>query len=229
MIKKRIIAAFTGLAIAAMIVAPSPSSAITVAELQVQINALLAQLATLQAQLDGTDGGSGGSGTFSCPGVTSFDRNLTNGSTGVDVKCLQMLLNSSTDTQLGSPGGAGSPGNETSYFGSITRSGVVKFQDKYAAEVLAPVGLTAGTGFFGPSTRSHANTMFGGLVVSPPPSGDGDDGGTTTPPVTTGPAGSLVVAVAGDTPSAATVPANGTAAAYNVPAIRLTLLLLAVL
>ena len=37
---KRLIATFTGLAVAAMIVAPSPAQAITAAELQAQIDAL---------------------------------------------------------------------------------------------------------------------------------------------------------------------------------------------
>ena len=90
----------------------------------------------------------------------NFTRSLSVGSTGSDVMDLQKMLNMSADTQLASSG-AGSPGNETSYFGSITKAGVIKWQNKYASEVLAPVGLSSGTGYFGPSSRAKANMMDG--------------------------------------------------------------------
>ena len=57
----------------------------TVAELQAQINALLAQITSLQAQL----GSAGGSTSVAC----TFSRNLTVGVSGDDVKCLQQFLN----------------------------------------------------------------------------------------------------------------------------------------
>ncbi|PIR45409.1 MAG: hypothetical protein COV09_01445, partial [Candidatus Vogelbacteria bacterium CG10_big_fil_rev_8_21_14_0_10_50_13] len=87
-----------------------------------------------------------------------FGRNLTIGSTGEDVRALQILLNQSTDTRLAALG-AGSPNNETTYFGQITRAAVKRFQEKYASEILSPIGLAVGTGFVGPATRAKLNQL----------------------------------------------------------------------
>jgi len=89
----------------------------------------------------------------------TFFRNLTVGSRGSDVKILQQFLNTFLDTQV-SVSGAGSPGQETDFFGPATKSGVIKFQNKFKSEILTPVNLTFGTGFFGPSTRTKANSMI---------------------------------------------------------------------
>ncbi|TFG91170.1 MAG: hypothetical protein E4H16_00255 [Candidatus Atribacteria bacterium] len=129
----------------------SPASAATVDELQAMINNLLAQITTLQAQLGAAQGGTTPTGTGACAGVT-FSRNLSLGSVGNDVQCLQSILNQSADTQV-SVTGAGAPGAETTYFGSRTKGAVIKSQEKYASEVLTPIGLTAGTGYFGYDDR----------------------------------------------------------------------------
>ncbi|MEK7562236.1 MAG: hypothetical protein AAB509_00955, partial [Patescibacteria group bacterium] len=96
-IKRTIITTIVSLAVVAM-VAPLSASAVTIAELQAQINALLAQLQLLQGQTTPSPSPSGNV-PAACAGVT-FTRNLTTGSTGSDVKCLQAVLNMSAGTQV---------------------------------------------------------------------------------------------------------------------------------
>ncbi len=139
---------------------PAVTRADTIEALQAQIESLLAQVKALQAQISKTAPATDAPDT--CQGV-SFTRNLSMGLTGNDVKCLQALLNQDSATQIAASG-VGSAGNETTYFGSLTRTAVVKFQNKYASEVLAPVGLTTGTGFVGAQTRAKLSSM---LLSSP--------------------------------------------------------------
>jgi hypothetical protein len=165
----------------AVVIAPNAQAA-TAEELAAQISALQSQLASLQGQLGGTTTTTTTSTTTSvaaCAGVT-FTRNLTLGSTGTDVKCLQALLNSAADTAVATTG-VGSAGNETEYFGGLTKTAVIKFQNKFAAEVLTPVGLTAGTGFVGAQTRVKLNAMLAGTSTTT----TGTTTGTTTTTTTT--------------------------------------------
>lgn len=81
-----------------------------------------------------------------------FSRNLSLGDSNIDVIELQKVLNSNPQTQV-AQFGPGSPGQETEYFGVLTRRAVIAFQNMYREQVLSPVGLTVGTGFVGPSTR----------------------------------------------------------------------------
>lgn len=79
--------------------------------------------------------------------VTSsqFTRSLTLGSTGSDVKALQVFLNSKGFTV--STTGAGSKGQESTYFGPATQRAVIKFQ--------IANNITPAVGYFGPVTRSY--------------------------------------------------------------------------
>lgn len=85
--------------------------------------------------------------------LCEIQRSLTIGSEGEDVRCLQRYLNFSGHTIASS--GAGSPGQETSYFGALTANAVARWQNANAAAVLAPVGLTTGSGYWGPSSFAH--------------------------------------------------------------------------
>lgn len=90
----------------------------------------------------------------------TFNRSLNIGATGEDVKQLQIFLNNySTQTQISSYG-AGSSGNETTYFGNLTKEAVKRFQNLNFNEILKPVNLNSGTGYFGPSTINFVNSIL---------------------------------------------------------------------
>ncbi len=207
MSSKKLIAGMIAFAMA-VAVAPSANAA-TAEELAAQIAALQSQLASLQGQLGTTTGTTtttttttttGTTSVAACAGVT-FTRNLTLGSTGTDVKCLQALLNGDVATAVAATG-VGSAGNETEYFGGLTKTAVIKFQNKYAAEVLTPVGLTAGTGFVGASTRAKLNAMLAGTTTTTTGDTTTTTGDTTTTTTGDGDEGEFTVTLN-------STPANG--------------------
>ncbi|MHB8651941.1 MAG: fibronectin type III domain-containing protein [Minisyncoccota bacterium] len=83
-----------------------------------------------------------------------FSRNLKLGVSGSDVRILQTVLNSDSDTQV-AISGDGSPGHETGYFGSLTAHAVGKFQLKHG---VVSAGSSA-LGFVGPMTRAKLETL----------------------------------------------------------------------
>ena len=91
--------------------------------------------------------------------TTGFPRDLSIGMSGEDVRSLQVVLNTDPET-LVAKSGFGSPGNETAYFGLATKRALTKFQEKYREDVLIPVGLHAGTGFFGKRTQAKVSALF---------------------------------------------------------------------
>jgi hypothetical protein len=136
-------------------------------------NGLIAVIAQLmggsQTTTTTTTTTTGTTAIAACQGIT-FDRNLTVGSSGADVKCLQALLNQSADTQVAATG-VGSAGNETTYFGSKTTAAVMAYQTKNA---ISPVA-----GYVGPITRASLNAALTASTTT----------GTGTGTTTTYPAG----------------------------------------
>jgi WD40 repeat protein len=85
--------------------------------------------------------------------------NLKLGSKSEDVKLLQVLLNKDKETQVAAFG-SGSKGYENSYFGTRTKNAVIKFQKKYASEILYPYGISFPTGVVGTATREKLNKLY---------------------------------------------------------------------
>ncbi|NQV87927.1 MAG: peptidoglycan-binding protein [Parcubacteria group bacterium] len=106
-----------------------------------------------------------GISTVSTVSAEQFSRNLKLGDSGPDVLLLQRLLNTNKSTQVAETG-VGSLGNETDYFGSLTKSAVIRFQELYRKEVLFPYNLIYGTGFVGVSTRQKLNQISSDLLPS---------------------------------------------------------------
>ena len=79
---------------------------------------------------------------------TAFTRDLQLNSTGEDVRVLQKYLNA--HGFVIAPTGAGSVGNETTYFGLATQAALIKFQ---SSNSIAPAA-----GYFGSKTKAFIST-----------------------------------------------------------------------
>lgn len=100
-----------------------------------------------------TSAGAGG-GASSARFTTALTRGMTNDM----VRALQVILNSDPDTRVASSG-AGSPGNESRYFGAATAKAVGAFQVKWG--IAAPGN--PGFGNVGPKTRVKLNELAASL------------------------------------------------------------------
>jgi peptidoglycan hydrolase-like protein with peptidoglycan-binding domain len=92
--------------------------------------------------------------------IFSFNENLSQGMSNVEVKNLQIILNYVPFTQIAATG-PGAPGNESTYFGPATKKAVIEFQNLFVDEVLTPAGLTSGNGYVGALTREELNVLCG--------------------------------------------------------------------
>jgi peptidoglycan hydrolase-like protein with peptidoglycan-binding domain len=161
---------FTTLAAGASAIAPTTTTTTTTTETTPTVQKPISQMTRAELiafilqliagmNAGGTAGtGSSGSGSSvsGIPSTFTFQNNLAFGMTSIDVKYLQIVLNSNADTRIALTG-AGSPGNETTKFGPATLVAVKKFQVKYG---IANFG-NAGYGLVGPATRAKLNSLLG--------------------------------------------------------------------
>ena len=171
---KRIFAGVTTVTCATMMLAGSfsPAFALTVDELQQQIADLQAQLLLYQEQLEDLSGETPAT-TASYEGIPdgfTFDNALYFGMTSNEVKYLQIVLKD----DIGAPTYPDSVG-ATGWFGPISKTSVIAFQEKYADDILASWGLTYGTGYVGQTTRTKLNELVAtGTTPEPPVSSASD-------------------------------------------------------
>lgn len=119
-----------------------------------QIFNIAKSLGSLHQQIHKNKGEVLGVTAFTSP---SFNRNLTLGSKGEDVRDLQILLNQKGFTVANQ--GPGSPGNETDFFGTLTQKALASYQ--LVNQITPP------SGYFGPITRSYiSQNNIDGLILN---------------------------------------------------------------
>lgn len=90
-------------------------------------------------------------GAYSCSAITA---DLYYGVENYNqVRCLQEFL-------AAQEGQIYPQGTVTGSFSSYTRTAVARFQEKYASQILTPLGLANGTGYVGASTRKVINQLI---------------------------------------------------------------------
>lgn len=146
----------------------------------------------------------------------NFNRNLSLGNSGEDVRELQRFLNQNEATRV-AQSGPGSLLNETSYFGPLTQKAVIRFQELYASEVLTPVGLSRGTGFVGPKTREKLNFLMGS--VSNPPISSSSGPVITSISPTTGTDGTQITITGSGFASSTNIVSTGYEVLQNIPSV----------
>ncbi len=123
----------------------TPSQEELIEQLKAQIEQLKTQIAQAQARLAAL--GQKGNVCY------VFQTNLYFGAKSDNVKCLQEFLKSQGPDIY-------PEGIISGWFGFLTKTAVVRFQEKYASEILAPFGLIKGTGYVGVSTRAKINQLL---------------------------------------------------------------------
>ena len=118
-------------------------------ELLAQIEQLKKQIAETQAKIDAILASRGRK-----PTCSKFERDLFFGMmNSKEVRCLQEFLKSQGPEIY-------PEGLITGNFLNLTQLAVIRFQEKYATEILNPLGLGKGTGYVGPLTRAKINQFL---------------------------------------------------------------------
>jgi len=126
------------------------------------IKELLAKIAQIKAEIAKTQAkiaailasrNSGKPAPVPASHCSSITANLSYGQNSQQVKCLQEFLKSQGADIY-------PEGLVTGYFGNLTKLAVIRFQERHSADILAPLGLNAGTGYVGISTRSKINQLI---------------------------------------------------------------------
>ena len=190
--KKLVSAALTATTVLWMVGAAALplANAQTTSSLQAQIAALLAQIQTLQGQLNAS-----GSTTTTSSGANTynFTSDLTVGSTGSAVMALQQFLIGQGDLVLATP---------TQYFGALTQKALAKFQ--------AAKGISPAAGYFGPKTRAFVNSMSTSTTTTTTTT-------TGTGTTVTAPATGLAVSLASTNPAAGSLISSPSSGSARVP------------
>jgi len=109
-----------------------------IAELQVQIAEIKAKIAAILREKDSGQ---------------KFNQNLFFGMENEQVRYLQEFLKEQGEEIY-------PQGLVTGYFGPLTQAAVIRFQERFAEEILYPLDLTSGTGFVGQMTRAKLNGLL---------------------------------------------------------------------
>lgn len=174
------------------------TTAHTIEQLQAQITQLTAQLSALSGAAP-APAPAGATAASSC----TFTRSLSQGVKGDDVMCLQKYLNSAGFKVAAS--GAGSPGSETTFFGSLTKKAVAAWQ--------AANGVSPAVGYFGTISRAKFDSM---MAVAPAPApGVTPPVAPGTPPAPVAIGTGLTVSAAAEQPAAALVPLKAARAPFT--------------
>jgi peptidoglycan hydrolase-like protein with peptidoglycan-binding domain len=120
---------------------------------QATIQKLLDQIASLKKQIAAILAQRGQTSNQSV--ACQISGNISFGVYGSsDVKCLQQFLLNQGSSMY--------QGLVTGYFGPLTKAAVIKFQEKYASDILTPQGLSKGTGSVDNLTRQKINNILNG-------------------------------------------------------------------
>ena len=120
---------------------------------QTLIQKLLAQIESLKKQIADIIAKQQGGIVVPSNVCSKITSNLSFGSMGSEVSCLQEFLKNQGPNIY-------PEGFVTGKFGSLTKAAVIRFQEKYASEILTPIGMQNGSGYVGAQTLKKINQIL---------------------------------------------------------------------